>query len=108
MDYPAFPDCGLALVQLPASELPEHVSGTILVRLGRAVAATLALDDPYLMANRVCTQVLGCMHFACVGVGVGKSGPGAAETFDRHRERVRQAWVQESFPLVRVTAGASA
>jgi hypothetical protein len=80
----------------------------MLVRVGRAVTATLALDEPNSMANRVYTQVLGCMHFECVDVGVRESGPGVAETFDLHRERVRQVCVQESFPLMRVTAGASA
>ena len=41
LDYPAFLDCGLALMQRPASELRELVSGAVLFRLGRAIAATL-------------------------------------------------------------------
>jgi AcrR family transcriptional regulator len=36
LDYPAFLDCGLALMQRPASELRELVSGAVLFRLGRA------------------------------------------------------------------------
>jgi hypothetical protein len=91
MDCPTFLDCGLAPAHLPASELPEHVSGTVLVRPGRAVAATLALDDPDFMANRVYTQVLGCIHSARAGVGVRGSRPSSAETFGLHREWAHRA-----------------
>lgn len=110
-------------MQRRTGKLPERASGAAIVRRGRAVAATLgpldrvlvtgaergvfATDDFDCMANRVYTQMLGCMHFACVG-GVREWGPGAAETFNLHRERVRQACVQESLPLMQVTAGASA
>jgi hypothetical protein len=94
-------------MQRGAGELPEHVSGTVLVRLGRAMAAILALDDPDFTANRVCTQVLGRMHFSCAGVGARESA-GDAETFDLRRERVRQTYVLQSLALARATAGASA
>ena len=59
-------------MQRPASELRELVSGAVLFRLGRAMAATLgplarilaagaergvfAIDDPDFMANRLYTQ----------------------------------------------------
>lgn len=124
LDYPAFPDRGKALTQCPASELPEQPSGAVLFRLGRAMAATLgalerilavgaergvfAIDDPVFMPNRVCMQVLGCMHFARVGIGARESAPGLAKTFGLHRERERQARGQQSLALARVTAGASA
>lgn len=124
LDYPTFRGSGLALMQPRASELPEYASGAALARLGRAAAATrgplervfvigaerlvFAIDGPDFMANRVSPQLLGYMLFACVGVGVRESGPGAAETFDRHRERVRQVCAQESLPHMRATAGASA
>jgi len=124
LDYPAFLDCGLALMQRPASELRELVSGAVLFRLGRAMAAILgplerilaagaargvfAIDDPDFMANRLYTQVLGSMHLARVGVGVRESAPGVAETFDLDPERVREACVQDALALARITSGASA
>ena len=37
LDYPAFLDCGLALMRRPAGELRELVSGAVLFRLGRAI-----------------------------------------------------------------------
>jgi AcrR family transcriptional regulator len=123
MDYPAFLDCGLALMQRPASELRELVSGAVLFRLGRAMAATLgplerilaagaergvfAIDDPDFIAIRLYAQVLGSMHLARVGVGVRESAPGVAETFDLDPERVREACVGDALALARIT-GASA
>ena len=124
LDYPAFLDCGLALMQRPASELRELVSGAVLFRLGRAMAAilgplerilaagaergVLAIDDPDFLANRLYTQVLGSMHLARVGVGVRESAPGVAETFDLDPERVREACVQDALALARITDGAPA
>ena len=119
LDYPAFLDCGLALMQRPASELRELVSGAVLFRLGRAIAATLgplerilaagaergvfAIDDPGFMANRLYAQVLGSMHLARIGVGVRESASGVAETFDLDPERVREACVQDALALARIT-----
>jgi AcrR family transcriptional regulator len=124
LEYPAFLDCALALMQRPAGELRERVSGAVLFRLGRAMAATLgplerilatgaergvfAIDDPDFTANRLYTQVLGSMHLARVGVGVREAAPGVAETFDLDPERVREACVQDALALARITDGASA
>ena len=122
LDYPAFLDCGLALMQRPESELREVVSAAVLFRLGRAVAATLgplertlaagaelgvfAIDDPAFVANRLYAQVLGSTHLARVGVGVRESAPGVAETFELDPERVRAACVQDALALARITEGA--
>jgi AcrR family transcriptional regulator len=124
LEYPAFLDCGLALMQRPVGELRELVSGAVLFRLGRAMAACLGplerilatgaergvfgIDDPAFTANRLYAQVLGSMHLARVGVGVREATPGVAETFDLDPERVRQACVQDALALARITAGASA
>ncbi len=121
LDYPAFLDCGLALMQRPASELRELVSGAVLFRLGRAMAATLgslerilaagakrgvfAIDDPSFRANRLSAQVLGSTHLARVGVGVRESAPGVAETFDLGPERVRAACVEDALALARIIGG---
>ena len=124
LDYPAFLDCVLALMQRPASELRELVPGPALFRLGRAMAAALGplervlatgaargiftIDDPAFTANRLYTQVLGSMHFARVGIGVRESAPGVAVTFNLDPERVRRACVQDALALVRITDGGSA
>jgi AcrR family transcriptional regulator len=122
-EYPAFLDCALALMQRPAAELRERVSGAVWFRLGRSMAACLgplerlltagaeagvfAVDDPALTANRLYTQVLGSMHLARVGVGVRETAPGVAETFEISPERVRESCIQDALALARITAGAS-
>jgi AcrR family transcriptional regulator len=124
LDYPAFLDCALALMQRPVAELRECVSGAVWFRLGRAMAACLgplqrilasgaeggvfAIDDPDFTANRLYTQVLGSTHLARAGVGVRAVAPGVAETFDIAPELVREACVQDALALARITAGASA
>jgi AcrR family transcriptional regulator len=123
LDYPAFLDCALALMQRPAAELRERVSGAVWFRLGRSMAACLgplerllaagaevgvfAVDDPAFTANRLYTQVLGSMHLARVGVGVREAAPGVAETFEIAPERVRESCLEDALALARMTAGAS-
>src|SRR5271165_5663182 len=123
LDYPAFLDCALALMQRPAAELQERVSGAVWFRLGRSMAACLgpleqvlaagteagvfAVDDPAFTANRLYTQVLGSMHLARVGVGVREAAPGIAETFEIAPERVRDACIEDALVLARITARTS-
>jgi AcrR family transcriptional regulator len=122
LDHPAFLDCALALMQRPAAELRERVSGAVLFRLGRSMAACLgpleqllaagaeagvfAIDDPAFTANRLYTQVLGSMHLARAGVGVREAAPGVAETFEIDPERVREACLEDALGIARITAGA--
>ncbi len=123
LDYPAFLDCALALMQRPAAELRERVSGAVWFRLGRSMAACLgplerllaagadasmlAVDDPAYTANRLYTQVLGSMHLARVGVGVREAALGVAETFEISPERVRDSCLEDALALARMTARAS-
>ncbi len=123
LDYPAFLDCALALMQRPAAELRERVSGAVWFRLGRSMAACLgplerllaagaevgvfAVEDPAFTANRLYTQVLGSMHLARVGVGVREAAPGVAETFEIDPERVRESCLEDALALARITAVAS-
>jgi AcrR family transcriptional regulator len=123
LEYPAFLDSALALMQRPAADLREYVSGAVWFRLGRSMAACLgplerllaagadagvfAVEDPDFTANRLYTQVLGTMHLARVGVGVREASPGVAETFDIDPERVRRACVEDALALAGVPAGAS-
>jgi AcrR family transcriptional regulator len=123
MEYPAFLDCALALMQRPGAELRERVSGAVWFRLGRAMAACLgplerllaaggevgvfAVDDPAFTANRLYAQVLGSMHLARVGVGVREAAPGVAETFEIAPERVRESCIEDALALARITAEVS-
>lgn len=123
LDYPAFLDCALALMQRPALELRRRVSAAVWFRLGRSMAACLGplerllargaeagvfgFDDPAFTANRLYTQVLGSMHLARVGVGVREVTPGVAETFEIDSERVRQACVEDALALARIRSRAA-
>jgi AcrR family transcriptional regulator len=123
LDYPAFLDCALSLMQRPAAELREHVSGATWYRLGRLMAACLgplerilaagaeqgmfAIDDAAFTANRIYTQVLGSMHLARVGVGIREAAPGIAESFEITSESMREACVQDALALAHITAGSS-
>jgi len=123
LEYPAFLDCALALMQRPVTELRERVSDAVWLRLSRAMAAyvgplkrilisgaeqgVFAIDDPDFTANRLCTQVLGSMHLARTGVGVREVAPGVAETFELDPERVREGCIEDALALARITEGAS-
>lgn len=119
LEYPAFLDCALSLMQQPAAELRESVSGAIWFRLGRAMATDLgrleriladgaardvfAIDDPDFTANRMYTQILGSLHLARAGVGVRESAPGVAEAFALDPERVGAAVVEDALAIARIT-----
>ena len=91
-------------MQRPSAELRGHVSGAVLFRLGRAMAATLgplerilaggaergvfAVEDPDFTANRIYAQVLGTMHLARTGIGVREAAPGGCRDV-RPRARTR-------------------
>jgi len=119
MEYPAFLDCSLALMQRPASELREDVSGTVWLRLGGALAGCVgpleralaagaeqgafAIDEPHLLANRMCVQMLGSMHLARSGIGVREVAPGVGGTFEIDDALVREGCVHDALALARMT-----
>lgn len=116
-EYPPFLDCALALMQRPAAELRDEVSGAAWARLGGAVAgATGALAralaagaeqgalpsaDADLLANRMCVQMLGTMHLARVGHGIRELAPGVGEPFEIDGEEVCSACVEDALALAR-------
>lgn len=119
LDYPAFLDCALSLMQRPVDELRERVSDAVWFRLGRAMAQCLgrlerilasgeergvfALEDADFTANRIYAQILGSMHLARVGVGVREAAPGIAEAFELDPERVRDLCIEDALALARIT-----
>lgn len=118
LEYPAFLDCALSLMQRPVDELQEDISGAVWFRLGRSVAASLgrlervlasgeeggvfAINDPDFTANRIYAQILGSMHLARVGVGIREAAPGIAEAFDLDPERVRDRCIEDALALTRI------
>ncbi len=121
LEYPAFLDCALALMQRPAGELRDQVSGAVLFRLGRSIAACIGpleralgsgsaeglfeIDDPPFTANRLITQILGSMHLARVGLGIREVSPGVAASFEITHAQMREACVRDAMTLLRAPAG---
>jgi AcrR family transcriptional regulator len=122
LEYPAFLDCALALMQRDAADLREQVSGTAWLRLGSALASNVGrlarvlqagaqdgvftVDDPDLAANRLCVQLLGSMHLARSGAGVRESAPGVADVFEIDPAHVRERSVGDALALAGVSAAA--
>jgi AcrR family transcriptional regulator len=109
--YPAFLDCALSLMRRPADELRERVSEGVWLRLGRSMGACLAplaaileaegVAEPEFTANRLYTHVLGTMHLARLGAGVGEAAPGVPDVFVLDPERVRVACVEDALAIAR-------
>lgn len=120
--YPAFLDCALALMQRPAGDLREQVSGAVLFRLDRSVAACLgplerilrsgsqagvfAIDDPAFAANRLVAQTLGSMHLARIGLGLREAAPGVAASFEITPEMMREACLRDVLAVAGAPIGA--
>ena len=118
MQYPAFVDCAMALMQRPASELREEVSGAIWRRLGGALASCVGpmqrilrdgagqglfkVEEPDYLANRLCVQMLGSVHLARSGMGVRETAPGVAALFEIDPRRVVDDCVSDALALVGV------
>lgn len=98
LEYPAFPECALALMRRPATELRETVTEGTWVTLGRAMSGCLAVQaglleghaEPDLAANVLYAQGLGLLHLARIGVGVRELAPGTGTAFPISPERVRE------------------
>src|SRR3954449_5836690 len=110
LQYPAFLDCALSLMRRPAAELRARVTEGVWLRLGRAMTDSLAplvailravgVEEPDYVANRIYVQVLGTMHLARIGVGVGDT----AEIFAIDPERVRRDCVEDAVALAERSA----
>jgi AcrR family transcriptional regulator len=119
LEYPAFLDCALALMQRPAGELRDLLSGAVLFRLGRSIAGCIGplerilasgsqegvfvIDEPAFTANRLITQILGSMHLARAGVGIREASPGVAASFQITPAEVRDACARDALALVSAT-----
>jgi AcrR family transcriptional regulator len=121
--YPAFLDCGLALLRRPAAELRDTLSDAAWFRISRAVErcvgavqralqaaagdGVVLVDDPGFVATRLLTQMMGSMHLARSGVALGEPSPGALEATALDPEQVRDACVRDALAVVHLSPGAS-
>lgn len=124
LEYPAFLDCALALMQRPAGELREEVSGAAWARLGGALGGcvgplerTLSVgaeqgvfagSGAELTANRICVQMLGTMHLARARLGVREIAPGVGEAFEIDTAPMREACVSDALMLASASPGVPA
>jgi AcrR family transcriptional regulator len=121
LSYPAFLDCGLALLRRPARELRETVSDATWFRVSRAVGrcvgpvqrvleagveqGVVEVDDPGFAADRLLTQMMGSMHLSRSGVSVREVAPGAPIAVALHSEQVRDACVRDALAVAGVREG---
>ncbi len=120
IEYPAFVDCAWSLLQWPAVEMREEISGSTWSRLGQALSAWLGglerilaagakqgkfeVDDPAFTANRLGVQMLGSMQLARFGRAV-RDGANGATTFELEPERVREACLEDALAVARSSKG---
>lgn len=116
IEHPAFVDCSLSLLRRPMSDLEQHVSDGVLLRLGQAMADCIgrlsrilargardgdfAIEDPDFTANHLYTQTLGAMHLARIGIGVRRSKTGAPEVFPIDPSAVAAACIDATLAAV--------
>ena len=124
LEYPAFLDCALALMQRPAGELRDLLSGAVRFRLGRSIAGCIGplerilasgsqegvfvIGEPAFTANRLITQILGSMHLARSGLGIREPSPGVGASFEIASTEVRDACARDALALVSATGGPGA
>jgi len=120
--YPAFLDCGLALLRRPAAELRDTLSDAAWFRISRAVGrcvgsvqraleagvghGVVVADDPGFVAGRLLTQMMGSMHLARSGVALTEPTPGALHAIVLDPEQVRDACVRDALAVVHLSPGA--
>ena len=121
VSYPAFLDCGLALLRRPAVELREMLSDATWFRVSRAVGGCVGavqrsleagvedgvveVDDAGFAAGRLLTQIMGSMHLARSGVSVREAAPGAPIAVALDPVQVRDACIRDALAVVGVREG---
>lgn len=109
LQYPAYVDASLSLMQGPVADLRERVSDSVWLQIGATMSSAVdrvtailragqeagAFDvvDADYVASVIWTQTLGTMHLARFGVGVKCGTAGLAELFDVDSGRLIQTCV---------------
>lgn len=121
ISYPAFLDCGLALLRRPALELRETVCDATWFRVSRSVGrcvgavqrvleagveqGVVEVDDAGFAAGRLLTQMMGSMHLSRSRVSVREAAPGAPIAVALDPAQVRDACVRDALAVVGVREG---
>src|SRR6478672_5506808 len=103
--HPAFVDCAHSLMRRTGTELFDEISEGAMLRLGRAIAACLAvlrhaldagvtsgdfnLADPVLLANTLYATGLGGLQLARVGLVIDEASPGVPQVSRIGAEQVK-------------------
>ncbi|KQY64121.1 MULTISPECIES: TetR/AcrR family transcriptional regulator [unclassified Nocardioides] len=115
IEYPAFVDCAQALMRRPGPELLDEISESALFRLGRGIAAclamlsstldegvaegTFAVEDTSLLANHMYATGFGALQLARVGMLIKELAPGIPTIAPISVVQVRQYLVDTSLAL---------
>lgn len=107
LEFPAFLDCTLSLMQRPARELNDRLSPGVWFQLGQGIARPLGMlagtieagqergvfraGDAAFESNRIYVQMLGTCHLARSGVGVKEIAPGLPSLFEVTSTQVRRS-----------------
>jgi AcrR family transcriptional regulator len=103
--HPAFVDCAHSLMRRTGTELFDEISEGAMLRLGRAIAACLAVlrraleagvangdfrvADPVLLANTLYATGLGGLQLARVGLVIDEAAPGVPQVGRIGAEQVK-------------------
>jgi AcrR family transcriptional regulator len=103
--HPAFVDCAHSLMRRTGTELFDEISEGAMLRLGRSIAACLAVlrrpleagvetgdfrvDDPVLLANTLYATGLGGLQLARVGIVIDEAAPGVPQVGSIGAEQVK-------------------
>lgn len=109
--HPAFVDCAHGLMRRTGAELFDEVSEAALLRLGRAIAACLAVlrralqergvgeVDPVLLANLLYATGLGGLQLARLGLVIDEAAPGVPQVSRVGAEQVKALLIASALSL---------
>jgi AcrR family transcriptional regulator len=113
--HPAFVDCAHSLMRRTGTELFDEISEGAMLRLGRAIAACLAVlrraleagvtngdfrvADPVLLANTLYATGLGGLQLARVGLVIDEAAPGVPQVGRIGAEQVKALLLTSALAL---------
>src|SRR3954470_2359409 len=115
--HPAFVDCAHSLMRRTGTELFDEISEGAMLRLGRSIAACLAVlrrpleagvetgdfrvDDPVLLANTLYATGLGALQLARVGIVIDEAAPGVPHVGTIGAEQVKALLLTSALGMAR-------
>jgi AcrR family transcriptional regulator len=115
--HPAFVDCAHSLMRRTGTELFDEISEGAMLRLGRAIAACLAVlrrtleagtgsgdftvTDPVLLANTLYATGLGGLQLARVGLVIDEAAPGVPKVGSVGADQVKSLLLTSALGMAR-------